>query len=154
MDWLDLLTVQGTLKSLLQYHNSEASILLHSAFFKVQLKFRVHSGKKIKLKNTTSATALIHANTSAVLSTMTAQKKGKYKHTSFYCTLLYCALQILHFSQIEGLCIPCIKEVYCNHFPNSVSSLHVSRSHFANSPNISNPPLARRLQVIEGSDDG
>ena len=36
MDWLDLLTVQGTLKSLLQYHNSEASILLHSAFFKVQ----------------------------------------------------------------------------------------------------------------------
>ena len=37
MDWLDLLTVQGTLKSLLQYHNSEASILLHSAFFIVQL---------------------------------------------------------------------------------------------------------------------
>ena len=70
---------------------------------------------------------MIHANTSAVLSTMTAQKKGKYKHTSFYCTLLYCALQILHFSQIEGLCIPCIKQVYCNHFPNSISSLHVSR---------------------------
>jgi len=36
MDWLDLLSVQGTLKSLLQYHNSKASILQHSAFFKVQ----------------------------------------------------------------------------------------------------------------------
>ena len=36
-DWLDLLTVQGTLKSLLQYHSSKASILWHSAFFIVQL---------------------------------------------------------------------------------------------------------------------
>ena len=33
MDWLDLLAVQGTLKSLLQHHSSEASILQHSAFF-------------------------------------------------------------------------------------------------------------------------
>ena len=37
MDWLDLLAVQGTLKSLPQYHNSKASILRHSAFFTVQL---------------------------------------------------------------------------------------------------------------------
>ena len=37
MDWLDLLAVQGTLKSLLQYHSSKASILQHSAFFIVQL---------------------------------------------------------------------------------------------------------------------
>ena len=37
MDWLDLLAVQGTLKSLLQYHSSKASILWHSAFFIVQL---------------------------------------------------------------------------------------------------------------------
>ena len=37
MDWLDLLAVQGTLKSLLQHHSSEASILWHSAFFIVQL---------------------------------------------------------------------------------------------------------------------
>ena len=36
MDWLDLLAVQGTLKSLLQYHSSKASILQHSAFFTVQ----------------------------------------------------------------------------------------------------------------------
>ena len=36
MDWLDLLAVQGTLKSLLQLHSSKASVLLHSAFFIVQ----------------------------------------------------------------------------------------------------------------------
>ena len=37
MDWLDLLAVQGTLKSLLRHHSSKASILWHSAFFTVQL---------------------------------------------------------------------------------------------------------------------
>ena len=37
MDWLDLLAVQGTLKCLLQHHNSKASILRHPAFFTVQL---------------------------------------------------------------------------------------------------------------------
>ena len=37
MDWLDLLVVQGTLKSLLQHYSSKASILWHSAFFMVQL---------------------------------------------------------------------------------------------------------------------
>ena len=37
MDWLDLLAVQGTLKSLLEHHSSKASILSHSAFFIVQL---------------------------------------------------------------------------------------------------------------------
>ena len=37
IDWLDLLAVQGTLKDLLQHHNSKASILQHPAFFIVQL---------------------------------------------------------------------------------------------------------------------
>ena len=37
IDWFDLLDVQGTLKSLLQHHSSETSILWHSAFFMVQL---------------------------------------------------------------------------------------------------------------------
>ena len=39
MDWLDLLEVQGILKSLLQHHSSKASILRHSAFFIVQLSY-------------------------------------------------------------------------------------------------------------------
>ena len=50
MDWLDLLTVQGTLKSLLQHHSSKASILLHSAFFIVYLSHPyMTTGKTIAL---------------------------------------------------------------------------------------------------------
>ena len=50
MDWLDLLTVQGTLKSLLQYHSSRESILQHSAFFIVQLSYPyMTTGKTIAL---------------------------------------------------------------------------------------------------------
>ena len=49
-DWLDLLAVQGTLKSLLQHHSSKASILLCSAFFKVQLSHPyMTTGKTIVL---------------------------------------------------------------------------------------------------------
>ena len=45
MDWLDLLTVQGTLKSLLQHHSSKASNLRRSAFFAVQLRVRLAMSK-------------------------------------------------------------------------------------------------------------
>uniref|UniRef100_A0AC11DT27 Uncharacterized protein n=1 Tax=Ovis aries TaxID=9940 RepID=A0AC11DT27_SHEEP len=54
MDWLDLLAVQGTLKSLLQHHSSTASILWHSAFFTVQLSHPYMStGKTIALARQT-----------------------------------------------------------------------------------------------------
>ena len=50
MDWLDLLAVQGTLKSLLQHHSSKASILRFSAFFTVQLSYPyMTTGKTIAL---------------------------------------------------------------------------------------------------------
>ena len=50
MDWLDLLAVQGTLKSLLQHHSSKVSILQHSAFFTVQLSHPyMTTGKTIAL---------------------------------------------------------------------------------------------------------
>ena len=50
MDWLYLLAVQGTLKSLLQHHNSKASILQHSAFFIVRLSYPyMTTGKTIAL---------------------------------------------------------------------------------------------------------
>ena len=50
MYWLDLLAVQGTLKSLLQHHRSEASVLQHSAFFTVQLSHPyMTTGKTIAL---------------------------------------------------------------------------------------------------------
>ena len=54
MDWLDLLAVQGTLKSLLQHHSSKASILRHSAFFTVQLSHPyMTTGKTIALTRQT-----------------------------------------------------------------------------------------------------
>ena len=46
MDWLDLLVVQGTLKSLLQHHSSKASILWHSVFFIVQLSHQYMTTRK------------------------------------------------------------------------------------------------------------
>ena len=50
IDWLDLLAIQGTLKSLLQHHSSKASILLHSVFFIVQLSHPyMTTGKPIAL---------------------------------------------------------------------------------------------------------
>ena len=55
MDWLDLLAVQGTLKSLLQHHSSKASILQHSAFFIVQFSHPdMTIGKTISLTRQTS----------------------------------------------------------------------------------------------------
>ena len=54
MDWLDLLAVQGTLKSLLQHHSSKASILRYSAFFTVQLSHPyMTTGKTIALTRRT-----------------------------------------------------------------------------------------------------
>ena len=54
MDWLDLLAVQGTLKSLFQHHSSKVSILRHSAFFTVQLSHPyVTTGKTIALTRRT-----------------------------------------------------------------------------------------------------
>ena len=54
MDWLDVLAVQGTLKSLLQHHSSKASILRHSAFFTVQLSHPyMTTGKTIALTRRT-----------------------------------------------------------------------------------------------------
>ena len=54
MDWLNLLAVQGTLKSLLQHHSSKASILWHSAFFTVQFSHpHMTTGKTIALTRRT-----------------------------------------------------------------------------------------------------
>ena len=60
MEWLDLLAVQGTLKSLLQHHSSKASVLLHSAFFIVQLSHPyMTTGKTIALTRWTFVSKLM-----------------------------------------------------------------------------------------------
>ena len=54
MDWLDLLAIQGTLRSLLQHHSSKASVLRHSAFFTAQLSHPyMTTGKTIALTRRT-----------------------------------------------------------------------------------------------------
>ena len=63
MDWLDLLAVQGTLKSLLQLHSSKASILRHLAFFTVQLSHPyMTTGKTIALTRRTFVSAVQQCN--------------------------------------------------------------------------------------------
>ena len=63
MDWLDLLAVQGTLKSLLQHHSSKASILRHSAFFTVQLLHPyMTTGKTIALTEWTFVGKIMSLN--------------------------------------------------------------------------------------------
>ena len=60
MDWLNLLAVQGTLKSLLQHHSSKASVLQHSAFFMVQLSHPyTTTGKTIALARWTFVSKVI-----------------------------------------------------------------------------------------------
>ena len=83
MDWLDLLAVRGTVKSLLQHHSSKASILWHSAFFTVQLSHPyMTTGKTIALTRWTFVDCLkacnslfspstLHTNESAPVSTYT-----------------------------------------------------------------------------------
>ena len=62
MEWLDLLAVQGTLKSLLQHHSSKASILPHSAFFIVQLSHPyMTTGKTIALTRWTFVDKVVSA---------------------------------------------------------------------------------------------
>ena len=62
MDWLDLLAVQGTLKSLLQHHSSKASLLRRSAFFTVQLSHPyMTTGKTIALTRQTLVSKVMSA---------------------------------------------------------------------------------------------
>ena len=77
--WLDLLAVQGTLKSLLQHHSSNASILHHSAFFKVQLSHPyITTGKTIALTRGTfvgKATSLLFNMLSRLVITFLLKRK-------------------------------------------------------------------------------
>ena len=69
MDWLDLLAVQGTLKSLLQHHSSKASVLRHSAFFIVQLSHPyMTTGKTIALTRQTFVVGQVMSLLSNMLS--------------------------------------------------------------------------------------
>ena len=78
MDWFDLLTVQGTLKSLLQHHSSKASILQHSAFFIVQLShLYMTTGKTIALTFVGKVMSLLFNVLSKLVIAFLPRKKKK-----------------------------------------------------------------------------
>ena len=77
MDWLDLLAVQGTLKSLLQHHSSKASILWHSAFFIVQLAHPyMTTGKTIALTFVGKVISLLFNMPSSLVITFLPRSKS------------------------------------------------------------------------------
>ena len=83
MDWLDLVAVQGTLKSLLQHHSSKASILRHSAIFTVQLSHPyMTTGKTIALTRWTfvgKVMSLLFSVLSKLVITLLPRSKGLFK---------------------------------------------------------------------------
>ena len=79
MDWLDFLAVQGTLKSLLQHHSSKAFILLHSAFFTIQL-YILYTEEKKKLMSI----KLVHIK--RVYELLSSQPRDQAHITSVSCT--------------------------------------------------------------------
>ena len=94
IDWFDLLAVQGTLKSLLQHHNSEASIFQHSAFFMIELPH---------LYMTTGKTTLLllfcHSVVSDSVTPWTAACRASLSFSSLPCSSLLFPVLLLEFAQ-------------------------------------------------------
>ena len=80
----------------------------------------------------------------------------RWGHLSLLSFTLLCFADtdFFFFKQSEGLWKPCIEQVCGHHFSNTTCSLCVSVSHFGGPHSISSLPLAKRLQLAEGSDDG
>ena len=86
MDWLDLLAVQGTLKSLLQHHSSKVSILRHSAFFTVHLSHPYTTTGKTITKNTFESVLMRWMKLEPVIHSEVSQKE---KHQYSILTHIY-----------------------------------------------------------------
>ena len=96
IDWLDLLVVQGTLKSLLQHHSSKASILQHSAFFIVQLSHTyMTTGKTIALTRRTFV--------DRVMSWLFNIRTFKFTH-SYWCLLSMNILYLVNHCPVNDYC--------------------------------------------------
>ena len=91
MDWLDLLAVQGTLKSLLQYHSSKASVLQHSAFFIIQLSHPyITTGKIIALTRWTFIGKVMSLPFN-MLSRLVITFLPRSKHLNFMAAITICS---------------------------------------------------------------
>ena len=99
IDWLDLLALQGTLKSLLQQHSSKPSILRHSAFFIVQLSHpSMNTGKTIALTRWTfvgKVMSLIFNMLSRLVITFLPRSKRLYSQMSKYLLDMYSYISLV-----------------------------------------------------------
>ena len=135
MDWLDLLAVQGTLKSRLQHHSSKASILQHSAFFTVQLSHPyMTTGKIIALTRWTFVgkimSLLFNVMSRLVITCLPRSKR------LFVSWLQSPSAVILEPRKIKSatvstvsssICHPVSPSVSLSHQEASISLLHLSR---------------------------
>ena len=99
MDWLDVLAVQGTLKSLLQHHSSKASILLSSTLFMVQLSHPYMTvGKTIVLTIQTFVSKMLplvfKMQSSFVIVSFPSKEQVSFTYTFYiYTFIIYCTIQ-------------------------------------------------------------
>ena len=113
MDWLDLLAVQGTLKSLLQHHSSKASILQHSAFFIVQLSHPyMTTGKTIALTRRTFVGKIISLFFN-MLSRLVIAFLPRSKHLLISCLQTPSAV-ILEPPKIKSLTVSTVSPYICH----------------------------------------
>ena len=91
MDWMDLLAVQGTLKSLLQHHSSKASILRHSAFFTVQLSHPYMTIGKTKALTRRTFVEKVMSLLFTMLSRLVITFLPRNKHLNFMPVVITCS---------------------------------------------------------------
>ena len=109
MDWLDLLAVQGTLKSLLQHHSSKTSVLWHSAFFIVQLSHPyMTTGKTIALTRQTFVGKVISLLFN-MLSRLVITFLPMSKHLLFFFIFIFFKFYFIFKLYITVLVLPNIK---------------------------------------------
>ena len=120
IDWFDLLAVQGTLKSLLQCHSSEASILQHSAFFMVQLSHPCMTTKALTIQTFVGKAMTLLLT---MLSKLVTAFLPRSKHL-LISWLLSPSAVILESKKIESVTVSIVSPSICNEVKLSVICQH------------------------------
>ena len=112
MDWLDLLAVQRTLKSLLQHQSSKASILQHSAFFMIQLSHPYMTTEKIITLTRHAFVSKLMSQLFNMLSRLVIAFLPRSKHLLISCAVNICSNfgaqenKVCHCSHCFPICLP------------------------------------------------
>ena len=129
MDWLDLLAVQGTLKSLLQHHSSKASLLWNSAFYIVQLSHpHIATGKTIALTRRTFVGKVMSLLFN-MLSRLVITFLPRSKRLLIYTYTWFIFIIIINWEQFQHIRIT-IWVYVCNKLGNNINTWNVSNSSY------------------------